>query len=64
MTASIAEALAQLGRDWPEWEFWHVPCAVDPDKWCARRHDDHKHVLNAYGPAQLAEEVARAQARL
>jgi hypothetical protein len=49
------DALAQLREDWPLWEVWIVYKVVDGPTWCARRHDDHKRVLNADSAEHLAE---------
>jgi len=35
------------------WELWVVPAAVGPPTWCARRHDNHRHVINAASSAEL-----------
>jgi hypothetical protein len=42
---------------WPEWEFWAVPRYIGGTVWCARRHDDHKKVLNAGSPQHLVDEL-------
>ena len=49
------DALAQLRADWPLWEFWIVRRLYGGLVWCARRHDDHKRVLNADSAEHLAE---------
>ncbi len=54
------EALEALRAGWPEWEIWIVPFSVGGERWCARRHDNHKHLLHGYTPAELAEYLADA----
>ena len=49
------QALAALRSDWPRWEIWYVPLAVGGMTWCARRHDNHRQILNAHSPAELQE---------
>jgi hypothetical protein len=49
------DALARLSADWPNWQIWIVHNVVGPPTWCARRHDDHKKVLNADSAEHLAE---------
>ncbi len=51
---SADDALGDLRAGWPEWEIWTVRCYVGGMVWCARRHDDHKVVLNAASPQHLA----------
>ena len=50
--------VAELERDWPDWQIWYVPRAIGGMTWCARRWDDEKHVLNAGNPDELAEYLA------
>ena len=50
-------ALAELSKAWPDWEFWIVPTAVGPDKWCARRRNDHSRVFNAATPEALTDQL-------
>ena len=47
-------ALARLQADWPRWQVWIVHRVVGGPVWCARRHDDHKKVINAGSAAELA----------
>jgi hypothetical protein len=49
------DAIARLSADWPNWEVWIVRKVIGGPTWCARRHDDHKRVLNAGSAAELAE---------
>jgi hypothetical protein len=46
--------VAQLAADWPRWQVWTVPRLYGSTVWCARRHDDHRRVLNAGSPDELA----------
>jgi hypothetical protein len=46
--------VAELERDWPDWQIWYVPKAIGGMTWCARRWDDEEHVLNAGSPDELA----------
>ncbi len=50
--------VAELEREWPDWQFWYVPRAVGGTIWCARRWDGTGRVLNAGSPAELAEYLA------
>jgi hypothetical protein len=50
-----AAALARLQADWPRWQVWIVHRVIGGPVWCARRHDDHKVVLNAGSAEELAE---------
>jgi len=49
------ETIAQLEHEWPRWQIWVVHRVVGGPVWCARRHDDHKKIINAYSAAELAE---------
>jgi hypothetical protein len=41
-----------------KWQVWYVPHALDGGvTWCARLHDNHKIVLNANSPDELAEMI-------
>lgn len=55
--------LAQLSADWPRWQIWIVHRVIGGPVWCARRHDDHKKVLNAGSAAELAEYLEEAVSR-
>lgn len=48
-------AVAALSERWPAWEIWYVPLAVGGMTWCARRHDNHRRILNAHSPAELQD---------
>jgi hypothetical protein len=50
--------VAELEREWPDWQFWYVPRAVGGTIWCARRWDGTGRVLNADSPDELAEYLA------
>ena len=60
MNAVQGEQLAALEADWPHWEVWTVRQYIGGTVWCARRHDDHKNVLNAGSAADLAEMLEDA----
>jgi hypothetical protein len=47
------EIVAELERDWPNWQVWVIHKAIGGITWCARRWDDEKHVLNADSPDEL-----------
>ena len=51
------ETIAELEREWPAWQFWVVRRVVGGPVWCARRHDNHRLVLNADSPEHLAEAL-------
>ena len=55
--------VAQLEADWPRWQVWTVRQYIGGTVWCARRHDDHKRVLNAGGPGELAEMLVSEASR-
>jgi hypothetical protein len=62
MRNHASEALAKLEAGWPEWQIWWVPRATDGHlTWCARRHDDHRHVISATSPDELAWEIEQQQ---
>jgi hypothetical protein len=62
MTA-VDEELTALREHWgATWEIWIVPLTAGGETWCARRHDNHRKVLNAYAPEHLAEYLAEAEA--
>ncbi len=52
--------LARMQADWPRWELWIVRRVVGGPVWCARRHDNHRLVLNADSPEHLAEALEDA----
>jgi hypothetical protein len=59
------EQLAALQEQFPGWEIWYVPRAVQPGlTWCANpwaKKDDRRNVLHAGTPAHLAEYIAEAE---
>jgi hypothetical protein len=55
--------IAELEREWPNWQFWLVPAYIGPTAWCARRHDDHQRVLNADSARELAEMLEAEASR-
>ncbi len=63
MTTETDKALAALREQWGErWEVWVVHRVIGGAVWCARLHDNHGKVLNAYRPEHLAEYMAEAEA--
>ena len=59
---STAETLTAFRGRWPDWEIWYVPRAIGGFIWCARLHSNHKVILNAGSPAELARQlVARTE---
>jgi hypothetical protein len=60
MENATDQAVAALERDWPRWQIWTVPRAVGGTIWCARRHDNHRRVLNAHSPTELEEYLEEA----
>jgi hypothetical protein len=59
---TVDDALAALKtRYGARWEVWIVPLMAGDEVWCARRHDNHRMVLNAYEPRHLAEYIAEAE---
>lgn len=57
---TVGEAIAALAAGWPRWQFWTVHQYIGAPVFCARRHDDHRVVLNAASPAELAEMLEAA----
>lgn len=51
------EQAEELSVKFPKWQVWYVPLFVGGHAWCARRHDNHKIVLNASTPDELAEMI-------
>jgi hypothetical protein len=47
-------AVVALEARFPEWEGWVIKPYIGERTWCARRRDDHRHVLNAGSAAELA----------
>jgi hypothetical protein len=54
--------LEELQEMWLDWQIWVVPVYLGADRWCARRHDDHRTVINADSPQELAGYLAEASA--
>jgi hypothetical protein len=51
------EALSLLRNQFPAWQFWIVHRVYGGSVWCARLHADHKTVLNAASPDDLASGI-------
>jgi hypothetical protein len=51
------QKIAELERDWPNWQIWVVHRVYDGPVWCARRWDDERRVLNASSPEELVEDL-------
>jgi hypothetical protein len=49
------EIVAALERQFPLWQVWVVHRVMGGPVWCARRHDDHRRILNAHSPAELQD---------
>jgi hypothetical protein len=58
-----AEIAAQLAAAYPAWKIWTVPRAVGGTTWCAHRHGDEKHVLNAASPDGLSQAIEQEEDR-
>jgi hypothetical protein len=43
------------------WEIWVVHRPYGGPVWCARKHDDHKHVLHAPSPRELKQKICEAE---
>ncbi len=56
----VNEQVDKLAAQFPLWQVWYVPLYVGGYAWCARRHDNHKVVINASSPEHLAEYIALA----
>jgi hypothetical protein len=56
------QAVAQLEREWGEWQIWVVHRYIGGPVYCARRWDGEGSVLNAVSPQDLAEQLAQAKA--
>jgi hypothetical protein len=61
MTTADDALTALKARYCTRWEIWVVPLAAGDEAWCARRHDNHRKLLNAYAPGHLAEYIAEAE---
>ena len=61
MQDTIRQAVAQLERDWPDWQIWTVHRAVGLPRftWCARRWDDTGQVLNTDSAEDLAAAIGQ-----
>jgi hypothetical protein len=46
--------VARLETDWPRWQIWYVPRALDGMIWCARLWDGTGDTINAGSPDELA----------
>jgi hypothetical protein len=55
--------IAAMEREWPRWEIWVVHRVVGGDLWCARRRDDHRQLLHADTPDELAGYLEAACSR-
>lgn len=65
MTTEQDRILARLREHWGgRWEVWVVNRVVGGPVWCARLHDNHAKVLNAYEPQHLEEYMAEVEADL
>ena len=60
MSPQNDEAAARLEADWPDWQAWVVYRVIGAPVWCARRRDDHRTVLNASSPDELAAMIEAA----
>ena len=49
------EIVAALQRQFPLWQVWVVHRVMGGPVCCARRHDDHRRILNAHSPAELQD---------
>ena len=59
LSAADATVIA-LERRYPGWMVWHITCAVPPDRWSARRHDEGIASLCARSPEDLDRLLAAA----
>jgi hypothetical protein len=46
-----------LREEYPAWQFWIVDRVYGGPVWCSRLHADHKTVLNAGSPDELADDI-------
>ncbi len=61
MTSQAQADLVRLRETYgDQWEIWVVHRVYGGPVWCARRHDDHRHVLNADNAGHLAEYIEEA----
>jgi len=56
------QTVAQLEREHPAWQCWHVPCYPSPDRWCAQRWDGTGDVLSTTSPDDLEDAIGKAEA--
>lgn len=56
------EQAEELSVKFPKWQVWYVPLFVGGHAWCARLHDNHKMVLNANSPDELAQMISQHEA--
>jgi hypothetical protein len=62
MTSQAQEDLGELRAKYgDQWEIWVVYRVYGGPVWCARRHDDHRHVLNASSPMELEDDINEAE---
>ena len=56
--------IAELERDWPDYQIWVVDRTTGDEVWCAKRRDwePGQPVLNAHSAGHLAEYLAEAAA--
>jgi len=56
--------IAELERDWTNWQIWIVHKVIGGPVWCARRYEDRDavpaRVLNTDSPEHLAEALEEA----
>jgi hypothetical protein len=63
MQNSIGAKVAELERDWPDWQVWVVHRVVGGTLWCAHRYGDEKRVLNAASPDELSQAIEQEDRR-
>jgi len=60
--SEIEQQLADLRKQHGErWEVWIVHRVYGGPVWCARLHDDHKHVLHASSAEELEQDITEAR---
>jgi hypothetical protein len=57
------EIVAELERDWPDWQIWVIYPALGGAIWCARRWDDESVVLNTANPETLVDLLEEEASR-
>jgi hypothetical protein len=55
------EALSLLRSQFPAWQFWIVHRVYSGPVWCTRLQADHKTVLNAASPDDLASGIGELE---